>query len=1316
MDTNSEQIQMQYELAMAIGASLDLDTMLRQSLKTLLRKLNCPAGGVYFFNEDYSGAVRLQKVMTIPGNADHIEAYQKTLAHIPAPFISGQSAYPQSTTLAEFNNRLPVSGKAEDIFFSIAQLPGLGVVVLLNKSPFEDLFVKSLGPVFTKLAIACNACLQNEELIQHQENLQELVSAKTSELLKKNRQLTDEIVNRKKVAEALIKSEEKYRELVQNANNIILRWDTAGRITFFNEYAQTFFGYKEEEIVGRHVVGTIVPENESTGRDLRPLMDDICSHPQKYAYNINENICKDGSRVWVAWTNKILKDASGNLVGALSIGTDITKHRETEEKLLERERELAEAQKIAHLGNWSWDIPSNQLKWSDEIFRIFKVARQTFGVTYDAFLERVHPADRKMVRAAVNDALYHKKPYDIVHRIVLENGSERIVHEFGRATRDQSGNPIRMVGVVQDITERYHSEQRFKMAAEAISDLIYEWDVQNDALLWFGDIDTALGFDPGEFPQTLEAWIDRIHPNDVARLANAVDLHRTSTEPISYEYRIRNKSGSWVYWSDYGVPVLSLEGQPYKWIGACSDITKRKAAEQKLRESEERYRALFTNEIDAICIFEIETKQLVDVNDAWLKLYGYRRDEFESLTIDDLSAELKSTHKAVKRSAQLGNVFIPERRHMKKDGTEFVVEISAGPFTWKGRQLMYALARDITERKRAEDKLKENEHLLAETQKIAQLGSWEFEVASQEIHWSEETFRIAGRKPKDKLTLQEYLDMVHPDDHARLEEVLDKAMADKRPYEVELRHRRPDNTYNFTLTRGKPIVKGNQVVKFIGSVLDITERNRAKLELQRAKEAAEAANKAKSAFLANMSHELRTPLNAILGFSELMKRDQTVTPAQLDNLEIIGRSGEHLLSLINDVLDFSKIEAGRIVLNPENFDLHWLLLGIEEMFRLRTREKGLSLDFEKESDVPQYIIADQNKLRQILINLLGNAVKFTESGEIVLSVSRRPPVELRQSEGCVLNFEVTDTGAGISPEEQGMIFDTFFRVVGPRSSQQGAGLGLPISQKFARLMGGELTVESKVGQGTRFAFSISVGLPDADEFQSEHSRQKITGLASGAPDLRLLVAEDNTENRVLLVKLLQNIGCAVKEAVDGQEALEVWETWRPHLVWMDMRMPVLDGYEATRRIKSKSGNETVIIALTASAFEEDRQKFLEVGGDDFVRKPFREAEIFQMLAKHFHVRFEYAKEIVGTRSISDDRASHEELIAMAAALPADLLAILADATELSDAARIDTVIDDIQDRQAKLAEELSQMAESFAYDHILAITQEVKAMRAFKRK
>jgi two-component system sensor histidine kinase/response regulator len=491
-----------------------------------------------------------------------------------------------------------------------------------------------------------------------------------------------------------------------------------------------------------------------------------------------------------------------------------------------------------------------------------------------------------------------------------------------------------------------------------------------------------------------------------------------------------------------------------------------------------------------------------------------------------------------------------------------------------------------------------------------------------------------------------------------------------------------------------------------------------------AKQAAEAANIAKSEFLANMSHELRTPLNAIIGFTQVMSRDRSLSSEHQQHVNIISRSGEHLLELINDILQMSKIEAGKITLNTNSFDLYRLLDDLKAMLQLKALSKGLQLIIDCTADVPQYVETDERKLREVLINLLGNAIKFTGKGSVTLRVRAKQGNENRsfsenskevQPTSYCLTFEVEDTGPGIALEERNALFTPFGQTETGRNSQEGTGLGLAISQKFVQLMGGgDITVSSTLGKGTTFAFNIQIATSSASEIQTAQETRKVIGLAPDQPDYRILIVEDNLDNRLLLVKLLTSVGFSVCEAENGQEAIALLSSYSPHLILMDMRMPVMNGYEATRQIKAHlKGQATAVIALTASALEEDREAILSAGCDDFMCKPFREESLWEKIAQQLGVHYLYEEsEVRGEDEAVRDESipSDESLKYHLSQMPREWVEKLYQAALKGLDHVIIQLLEQIPETHVPLANTLEDWANNFLFDRVIDLIQLVQFM------
>lgn len=563
-----------------------------------------------------------------------------------------------------------------------------------------------------------------------------------------------------------------------------------------------------------------------------------------------------------------------------------------------------------------------------------------------------------------------------------------------------------------------------------------------------------------------------------------------------------------------------------------------------------------------------------------------------------------------------------------------------------------------------------------------------------------------------------------------LDEVLDKVKAFQvggedyitKPFQVEEVVARVEHQLTIQRLQKQLIQQNQQLQK------EIVER-------KKAEESAAAASKAKSEFLANMSHELRTPLNAILGFTQVMIRDPFLSTDQLENLRIINRSGEHLLDLINDVLDMSKIEAGIITISETSFDLYRLLDTLEEMFHFKAEKKGLKLRFTVHPDVPHYIKADEKKLRICLINLLGNAIKFTENGSVTLRVnlggmeSKPGLVHTTVSDGeqFPITFEVEDTGVGIAPEEIDSLFDAFVQSEAGRKSAEGTGLGLTITKKFVQLLKGNITAISALNKGTIFKFNIQISRADAYEV-IEQPLQRVSTLEADQGSYRILVVDDTQENRLLLVKLLQPIGFEVLEAENGEQALTLWDSWQPHLILLDTRMPVIDGMEVAIQIRAKEREKqgkslinhqspnnsyhTVIIALTASAFEERRDEIIAAGCDDFVRKPFQEQVLFEKMTEFLGVRYIYEQlppvinTTPGLRYFISERPD-SFFLPLLAQMPLNWVQQLNQAANEVNEDLVCQLIDKIPENFVALGDALKDLLEDFRLDRIVRITQSI---------
>ncbi|MCU7921322.1 MAG: nitrate- and nitrite sensing domain-containing protein [Candidatus Thiodiazotropha sp. (ex Dulcina madagascariensis)] len=753
----------------------------------------------------------------------------------------------------------------------------------------------------------------------------------------------------------------------------------------------------------------------------------------------------------------------------------------------------------------------------------------------------------------------------------------------------------------------------------------------------------------------------------------------------------------------------------------------RKNSETALRESEEKYRRIFSAAEDGYLLVNMEGT-ILDANPAAAKMLNYDNPiELKGKNIvTDVYADAheQATLKAILMESDKVKTY---PLHFKqKDGRLIIVDWNIHLIYNRRNEpvAMDGTFRDITEQRKNVEELEHYRHHLEElvgkrTKELERVNralkasevkfhdlydnSPDYQMSidpeTEKIVECNTTLANATGYTKEELIGKRIFEMYHSECRKNARKAFKTFREKGEVHNVELTVISKNGCKIPVLLDATTFTDKEHNIQYSRSVWhDITEQKQAEDALKKAKEAAEAANRAKSEFLANMSHELRTPLNAILGFSEMLGHDHDTSTVQQEKLAIINRSGEHLLGMINDVLDLSKIEAGRFELEPEAIDLPRMLEDIGRMFEVRAEDAGLRFVLELDPALARQIKTDVGKLRQILINLLGNAVKFTDEGGFSLRV-RTQPIE-GDAAMVTLQLEVEDSGLGIAAEQQEHIFDAFVQGPPTRSGLKGTGLGLAITQSFVELLGGEISVESRLGVGSLFRVNLPVALVEAADISgAETARPAVLGLEPDQPSWRIVLAEDNVENRLLLSSLLTDAGFEIREAEDGEQAVALFEQWQPHFIWMDMRMPVMDGYQATAKIRALPGGDAVkIVAITASAFKDQRTTILEAGCDEVVRKPFKAHEIFDAMARQLGVRYRY--EEVAAKPIGKAVEVNAEAMA---SLPKELLESLRNAAVSLNNKDFDAALLPVLELDPTLAEGLAALAREFRFDRILEL-------------
>ncbi len=873
---------------------------------------------------------------------------------------------------------------------------------------------------------------------------------------------------------------------------------------------------------------------------------------------------------------------------------------------------------------------------SENVTPILGYAPREFTENPDFWTQHLHPEDAPGALAC-GSKLALGAPIVREYRFLHRDGRYRWMQDESRLIEHRPGEWL-IAGCWLEITERKEAEDALREREEISSNIVSQAmdaitlvDLSTGLFIEFNEAaHRGLGYTREEFARLGIAGIQAEHSPDEIR-TNLDRIREFGSASFETLHRHRNGEIRNVH-----VRARQLTHRNHAYMAAVwSDITQRKRAEIALRESEERYRLIAENTGDVIWLYDLDCDRFTYVSPSIRRLRGFTPEQVCGQTMKEVLTPESGAYIAralPERIATLAGgdesvrTKVDEVDQWHRDGWIVPTEIVSTLLTNEAGRVtrILGVSRDIRARRQAEATMLASRRRLEEAQALAQLGSWDLNLATGALSRSPEIFHILEKDPASfGSTMETFMETVHPDDRAQVENAFRQSLTTPQPCEIDHRLLMADGRVKWVRALWQTELGADGApVRTSGTIQDITDHmlSREAKTLTEAKVAAELASQAKSTFLASMSHEIRTPMNAILGFSQLLMDDPGLSARQRKQIETISRGGHHLMELINDVLEMSKIEAGGMQVLLAEANLNDLLSDLEAMFRLRVQEKGLALQFDRAADLPRAVITDEKRLRQILINLLGNAVKFTQAGGVTVRMTTGPDTGNR----IRLVVEVSDTGPGIAEEELPRLFTRFEQARAGQAALSGTGLGLAISRGLAQLMGGEITVRSAVGAGSVFRVALPVGIIERSAPGPQKLSRRIRSLAPDETRRKALVVDDIPDNREILALMLTRVGFEIRSANDGEQGVALAAEWNPDIILMDIRMPGMDGFEATRRIRAlEKGRRVPILAISASAFEEDRTQALDAGVDDFVSKPFRANELLLKIGLLLGVRYVY---------------------------------------------------------------------------------------------
>ncbi len=1049
-----------------------------------------------------------------------------------------------------------------------------------------------------------------------------------------------------------------------------------GYFVRLNPAAETILGCTREELMAMPIIDFIHPEDVDRSREAAST---LASQSPLFSFE-NRYRCKEGAYRWLQWSAA----PAGNLIYAAA--RDVTERKESEESLRKAEEKYRHLFEGALEGIYETSREGKNLTANPALARMlgYDSAEEVASSITDAANQLwVNPNERKEYVRLIEEQ-------NVVHgyecQFWRKDGTKIWVAISGRRVCGPEGQTLYYSGFIEDITGRKRAEEALRESEKEAQRVARE-------ALAMAEIGRIMS-------STLT--IEEVYEAFAAVVRKIIPFDRIVITLIDSEKRTTRN----VYIAGGGIGDREIEKiYPLEGSGNAEMLRTKSA-------------------------FLLQTEDFEDFKDRYPMLLSTFQAGFRSILNIPLFSRGRVIGGLLFRSYKPYAYANEDVRLAERIGSQIAGAI--------------ANAQLFMKQKRTEEALRGSEERFRQVAENVGDFIWEVDAGGVYRYTSPSVERILGYTPEELVGKKHFYDLFAPEVREELKKATLRAFAAKQPLRA---FPNPNVSKEGKVvhleTSGAPVLDtAGNLAGYRGADSDVSGRKSAEEEIrenqkrleelveelrryqehleERVKERtgellmamnrAEAANRAKSAFLANMSHELRTPLTSILGISQLMERDTDFPQRHREVLGILSRSGKHLFELIDDILEISRIEADQSSVVRTDFDLHRFLDDLMIM-ALENKKKGMDVVLERDSGLPKYIRTDERRLRQILLNLLGNAVKFTEEGWVRLKVKQnKRHAGIGGGSMALLEFEVEDTGIGIAEEDRERIFEPFVQLPG-RKAIGGAGLGLPLSRKLARLLGGEITVSSEAGRGSTFRLELGVETAETSDIPAGEVSRHVTGLASGQPDYGLLIVDDNLENRLLLRQLLEPIGFKIWEAPGGREAIDLHQKVQPDLIWMDIRMPGMDGYEAARRIReaekgkrNPDGREvhTPILALTAGVMEQKKSSPLAGVFDDWVYKPFRETELFEKLKKHLGVQFVYQS----PRSPEEEGPGEPVLQAGdLAGLPRDWLERFLGAVKRGRPRQMHDLIEEIRPDFAVAARALTDLMNLYKFEKLITLTE-----------